>query len=208
MSHAPAVCNEGPVGRKQKTLYKTNVIRSPEQTFSLRLQYNSVYVGSSWGTSGRLPGGASRRADVREGARSGRLWSDGRRGIDHHRGTVRDAERKLHSCEKMKREISTKTNLRFIFLFLFYSRGTKPFEVEPIFDIKCFKVFHCLLSLWQGKGIEPDIRGGLPPKLLSANVDFDQSQFDTAREKMKACLPMTASRVGFKGAAGASPPAL
>lgn len=65
-----------------------------------------------------------------------------------------------------------------------------------------------MLSLWQGKGIEPDIRGGLPPKLLSANVDFDQSQFDAAREKMKACPPMAASRAGFKGAAGASPSAL
>ncbi|CAM9993561.1 unnamed protein product [Ascophyllum nodosum] len=55
-----------------------------------------------------------------------------------------------------------------------------------------------------GKGIKPDIRGGLPPKLISGNLKFDQSQFDAARERMRACPPMEASRVGFKGAAGAS----
>lgn len=57
-----------------------------------------------------------------------------------------------------------------------------------------------------GKGILPDIRGGLPLKMLSTNVDFDQGQFDAARERMKSCPPMQQSRVGFVGAAGASSP--
>lgn len=59
-------------------------------------------------------------------------------------------------------------------------------------------------SARQGKGIEPDIRGGLPLKMVSTELDFDQNQFDAAREKMKACPAMGSTRVGFKGAAGAS----
>eukprot|EP00904_Undaria_pinnatifida_P001332 jgi/Undpi1/1119/HiC_scaffold_10.g04581.m1 len=55
-----------------------------------------------------------------------------------------------------------------------------------------------------GKGIEPDIRGGLPLKMFSTSLDFDEGQFDAARQKMKACPPMESSRLDFKGAAGTS----
>lgn len=57
---------------------------------------------------------------------------------------------------------------------------------------------------FQGRGLTPDIRGGLPLKMVSTSFDFDQAQFDAAREKMKACPPMEASRLDFKGAAGTS----
>ena len=63
---------------------------------------------------------------------------------------------------------------------------------------------------FQGRGLTPDFRGGLPLKMVSTSFDFDQEQFDAARQKMKACPPMEASRLGFKGAAGTSstpPPA-
>ncbi|CAN0195560.1 unnamed protein product [Laminaria digitata] len=61
----------------------------------------------------------------------------------------------------------------------------------------------------EGKGLEPDIRGGLPLKMFSTSLDFDQAQFDAAREKMKACPAMESSRLDFKGAAGtASSPSL
>ncbi|CAM9625897.1 unnamed protein product [Ectocarpus fasciculatus] len=55
-----------------------------------------------------------------------------------------------------------------------------------------------------GRGLTPDIRGGLPLKMVSTTFDFDQEQFDVARKKMKACPPMEASRLELKGAAGAS----
>eukprot|EP00752_Nemacystus_decipiens_P007225 g6466.t1 len=55
-----------------------------------------------------------------------------------------------------------------------------------------------------GRGLTPDIRGGLPLKMVSTSFDFDQAQFDAASEKMKACPPMEASRLDFKGAAGTS----
>ena len=60
----------------------------------------------------------------------------------------------------------------------------------------------CHFPAFQGRGLTPDIRGGLPLKMVSTSFDFDQAQFDAAREKMKACPPMEASRLDFKGAAG------
>lgn len=41
--------------------------------------------------------------------------------------------------------------------------------------------------------------------MLSTTLDFDQEQFDVARQKMRACPAIEGgSRVGFTGAAGQS----
>lgn len=67
--------------------------------------------------------------------------------------------------------------------------------------VRCQKLHPVSL---QGRGLTPDIRGGLPLKMVSTTFEFDQAQFDAARQKMKACPPMEASRLDFKGAAGTS----
>ncbi len=79
-----------------------------------------------------------------------------------------------------------------------------PHAVVAFALMKSSLARRCQTVFFQGRGLTPDIRGGLPLKMVSTSFDFDQEQFDAAREKMKACPPMEASRLGFKGAAGTS----